>query len=106
GATWRSTIDVDSDVHEVRAHPNRPGIVMAAAAIGLCTSRDAGATWDLEQDGLHAPFCSAVAFAATTSWCPHQWTTSRHRARSTDDGSMGQVHWLPSPAGCLHGSTV
>lgn len=63
GATWQPTIDVNSDVHEVRAHPDRPGIVMAAAAIGLCTSRDGGATWDVEQGGLHASYCSAVAFA-------------------------------------------
>jgi hypothetical protein len=63
GATWQSTIDVDSDVHEVRAHPHRPDVVMAAAAIGLCTSRDGGATWDVEREGLHAAYCSAVAFA-------------------------------------------
>jgi hypothetical protein len=63
GATWQPTIDVDSDVHEVRAHPNRPGVVMAAAAIGLCTSRDGGLTWDVEREGLHASYCSAVAFA-------------------------------------------
>jgi hypothetical protein len=63
GATWQPTIDVKSDVHEVRAHPNRPGVVMAAAAIGLCTSRDGGVTWDVEQEGLHASYCSAVAFA-------------------------------------------
>ena len=63
GATWQPTIDVGNDVHEVRAHPKRPGIVMAAAAIGLCTSRDGGLTWDVEQEGLHASYCSAVAFA-------------------------------------------
>jgi hypothetical protein len=63
GATWHPTIDVDCDVHEVRAHPNRPGIVMAAAATGLCTSRDSGLTWEVEQEGLHASYCSAVAFA-------------------------------------------
>lgn len=63
GVTWQPTIPVDSDVHEVRANPNRPGVLMAAAAIGLCTSRDAGATWTVEQEGLHAPYCSAVAFA-------------------------------------------
>jgi hypothetical protein len=62
GATWHPTIDVGSDVHEVRAHPNRPGIVMAAAAIGLCASRDGGMTWDVEQEGMHASYCSAVAF--------------------------------------------
>ncbi|MEP6917424.1 MAG: hypothetical protein ABJC89_17370 [Acidobacteriota bacterium] len=63
GVTWEPTIDIDSDVHEVRAHPNRPGVVMAAAATGLCASRDGGKTWDVEQDGLHASYCSAVAFA-------------------------------------------
>jgi hypothetical protein len=63
GVTWEPTIDVDSDVHEVRAHPNRPGVVMAAAAVGLCASNDGGATWNIEQQGLHAWYCSAVAFA-------------------------------------------
>ena len=63
GVTWQPTIDVDSDVHEVRAHPNRPGVVMAAAAVGLCASYDGGGTWDVEQEGLHASYCSAVAFA-------------------------------------------
>ena len=63
GATWHPTIDIDSDVHEVRAHPNHPDVVMAAAAIGLCASRDGGATWTVERAGLHASYCSAVAFA-------------------------------------------
>lgn len=62
GLTWRPTIDIDSDVHQVCAHPTRPDIVIAAAAAGLCISRDAGATWTIEQQGLHAPHCSAVAF--------------------------------------------
>ena len=63
GATWQPTIDIASDVHEVRAHPNRPGIVGAASAIGLCISSDGGATWEIEQRGLHTLHCSAVAFA-------------------------------------------
>ncbi|HEX4080039.1 MAG TPA: hypothetical protein VHX61_14330 [Rhizomicrobium sp.] len=62
GLTWRPTIDIDSDVHQVRTHPNRPDMVIAAAAMGLCISRDAGATWTIEQRGLHALHCSAVAF--------------------------------------------
>jgi hypothetical protein len=62
GLTWRPTIDVDSDVHQVCAHPARLDIVIAAAARGLCISRDAGATWTTEQQGLHAHYCSAVAF--------------------------------------------
>ena len=49
GRTWQPTIDINSDVHEVRAHPADPDIVAAASAIGLCISRDAGATWTIEQ---------------------------------------------------------
>ena len=32
------TIDINSDVHEVCAHPANPGMVVAASAIGLCSS--------------------------------------------------------------------
>ncbi|HTV94878.1 MAG TPA: hypothetical protein VME42_02725 [Steroidobacteraceae bacterium] len=62
GSTWEPTIEIDSDVHQVRAHPTRPNLVIAAAAVGLCVSRDAGATWTIEQRGLHALHCSGVAF--------------------------------------------
>jgi hypothetical protein len=62
GLTWQPTIDIDSDVHQVCAHPSRPDIVIAAAAVGLCISRDAGTTWTIDQQGLHAHHCSAVAF--------------------------------------------
>jgi hypothetical protein len=63
GECWHPTIDIHSDVHEVRAHPTDPNIVAAASAIGICMSRDAGATWTSESGGLHAPHCSAVAFS-------------------------------------------
>jgi hypothetical protein len=62
GLTWQPTINVESDVHQVCAHPTRPYLVVAASAEGLCISRDAGATWIIEQRGLHALHCSAVAF--------------------------------------------
>jgi hypothetical protein len=62
GATWRPSIDIDADVHQVCAHPTRTGLVIAAAAVGLCVSRDGGQTWDIEQRGLHATHCSGVAF--------------------------------------------
>jgi hypothetical protein len=65
GATWNPTIEINDDVHEVRAHVARPDIVMAAAASGLCISRDGGATWRIERNGLPAHYCSAVAFAGT-----------------------------------------
>jgi len=63
GATWQPTIEIDSDVHQVCAHPTRPEIVIAAAGVGLCISRDGGQTWTIEREGLHASYCSAVAFA-------------------------------------------
>jgi hypothetical protein len=62
GLTWQPTIDISSDVHQVCTHPKLPDMVIAAAAVGLCTSRDAGMTWTIEQRGLHAHHCSAVAF--------------------------------------------
>lgn len=63
GTSWQPTLDVQSDVHEVRAHPSNPRIVAAASAIGLCISHDGGATWIIERDGLQATHCSAVAFS-------------------------------------------
>lgn len=63
GKTWEATIEIENDVHEVRTHPFRPNVVIAAAAVGLCISRNAGLTWTVETDGLHGSYCSAVAFA-------------------------------------------
>jgi hypothetical protein len=63
GATWSPTIEIDADVHQVCAHPTRPEIIIAAAGVGLCVSEDAGKSWTTEQEGLHASYCSAVAFA-------------------------------------------
>jgi hypothetical protein len=62
GASWQPSIAVDSDVHEVCAHPERAELAVAAAAVGLCVSRDGGASWHVEHAGLHAPYCAAVAF--------------------------------------------
>jgi hypothetical protein len=61
GVSWRPTIDIEADVHEVWTHPSRPEIAVAAAAAGLCVSRDGGASWTVSCEGLHAAHCSAVA---------------------------------------------
>jgi photosystem II stability/assembly factor-like uncharacterized protein len=63
GKSWQPTIDINSDVHEVHAHPARPEIVVAAAAVGLCISRDSGASWVIEREGLHDPHCYGVAIS-------------------------------------------
>ena len=120
GATWEPTIEIDSDVHEVRAHPNRPGMVAAAAAIGLCTSSDGGATWEIEQRGLHALHCSGIAFAGddilvSAADDPFAPQGAIYRRRVDERGPLlrvtgGLPAWLDGIAhtGCIaaHGSAV
>lgn len=120
GITWQPTIEVDSDVHEVRAHPSRPDAVVAAAAVGLCTSRDAGATWLIEKAGLHASHCSAVAFAGddvlvSASVDPFAPQGAIYRRGADEHGPLAMVagglpEWLDRKVdtGCIatHGSAV
>lgn len=61
GERWEPTIDVDADVHQVLADPDDSNLILAAAAPGLAVSRDRGETWSISADGLHAPYCRAVA---------------------------------------------
>jgi photosystem II stability/assembly factor-like uncharacterized protein len=63
GRTWSPTIDIEADVHQVRALPGRPAVVLAASAVGCCRSDDSGVTWRVMADGLHATYCRAVAVA-------------------------------------------
>jgi hypothetical protein len=108
GSSWRPTIDVDCDVHQVCAHPSRPEIVIAAAAVGLCISRDAGATWTIEQRGLHAPHCSAVAFGrndiyVSASIDPFAAQGAVYRRPIDGDGPLlrfgaGMPQWLDGKA--------
>jgi hypothetical protein len=120
GRTWQPTIDINSDVHEVRAHPADPEIVAAASAIGLCISYDAGATWTIERDGLHAPYCSAVAFSGddilVSASTDHFATEGRiYRRPVRPDGAIVAVEnglpaWINGIAdtGCIatNGSTI
>lgn len=59
------TIDMEADVHQVVAHPDRPATVVAACALGLAQSGD-GHTFNIRSDGLHAGYCRAVAVADDT----------------------------------------
>jgi len=52
GQSWSPTIPIHFDVHEVRAHPSKPGLVAAAAAVGLCVSQNKGVTWQVFSEGL------------------------------------------------------
>jgi photosystem II stability/assembly factor-like uncharacterized protein len=63
GKSWTPTVDIESDVHEVVAHPGRPGFVLAAAYEGLGLTRDGGDSWEFLTAGMHAHYCRAVAVA-------------------------------------------
>lgn len=96
GSSWAPTIDVDADVHQVATHPSRPEIVIAAAAAGLCVSRDGGQSWSLTTQGLHAPYGSAVAMtecwlylAASTDHFAAQGAIYRRRIEG--DGPLERV---------------
>jgi hypothetical protein len=57
---WRPTMDINADVHQVIAHPTRPGTALAAAAWGLGVSLDHGDSWEWRTGGLHGDYCRAV----------------------------------------------
>ena len=61
GQSWRPTIDIDTDVHQVATVPGQPGRVLAATARGLATSDDYGESWKIVDEGLHAKYARAVA---------------------------------------------
>ena len=61
GASWEPSLPVMFDVHEVRAHPVMAELVVAAAAVGLCVSKDRGMTWEVFAEGLGGASCLAVA---------------------------------------------
>ncbi len=101
GASWQPTIDVDADVHQVRAHPHRSGLAFFAAAVGFGISRDDGATWSIHTDGLHATYCRAVtatgdAVLVSASTGPFTDRAAVYRrAIDDDDAPFEQVsEWL------------
>lgn len=61
GASWVPTIPVLYDAHDVHAHPDRPHLVAAAAAVGLCVSMDGGVEWTVLSEGLEGMTSLAVA---------------------------------------------
>jgi len=64
--TWRPTLDIEHDVHQVLVPPGHPGLLLVAAADGFGRSGDGGDTWQWDNDGLHAHYCRAVAVAGGT----------------------------------------
>jgi hypothetical protein len=85
GITGQPTIEVDSDVHQLCAHPTRPEIVAAATGIGLAMSRDGGPRGPRSaRDSMRRTARQSHSPAMTSSW-PRPLITSRHRVRATAD---------------------
>jgi len=113
GATWHPTIDVDDDVHEVRAHWQLDGVVTAAAAVGLCVSRDGGKAWDVIDEGFHATYARAVALVddhvlISASEGPFARRCAIYQCPVSGAGPVDRVReglpeWLPGivDTGCL-----
>jgi len=96
GASWRPTIDIEADVHQVVFHPSRPHVAAAAAAVGLCLSTDGGANWTIETEGLHEPHCLAAAFIGDdvlVSACEHPFSEKGavYRKRIDESGPLEPI---------------
>jgi hypothetical protein len=105
GDSWEPTIDIHADVHQVLAPAGQPGLVLAACARGLARSVDAGDTWGFETDGLHAPYCRAVAVGDDTLYLSasrsHRGNEAALFRRPLEDGrfekcSDGLPEWFSS----------
>jgi photosystem II stability/assembly factor-like uncharacterized protein len=66
GQSWRPTINVLADVHEVRTAASHPGLVLAATARGLAISWDRGNSWTFDRAKLHDDYARAVALCQET----------------------------------------
>jgi hypothetical protein len=66
GRSWAPTVDIETDVHQVLAHPTRADVVLVAAAEGFGMSEDGGDVWKFTTAGLHAHYLRAVAVAGET----------------------------------------
>jgi hypothetical protein len=102
---WTPTLDIDSDIHQVVAHPDRPGVVVAATAWGLAVTFDAGETWDFRTEGMHAGYCRAVAVAddlvlVSASTGPGGRQAAAYRGPLGGDGlercAGGLPEWFPT----------
>ena len=61
GNTWRSTIDLHDDVHQVIVGPTNGAIYAATGMKGLAESRDRGRSWRYHTAGLHGTYLLAAA---------------------------------------------
>lgn len=97
GKSWRPTVDIHVDVHQVACDPRRPGLVLVASARGLGVSDDAGESWRFLTEGLHAPYLRAVAVGEGAVLVT---------AATGPDGRRTAVYRLPAPGAAFERCTA
>ena len=79
GESWQPTgLDIHADAHQVLVGASASELIFAATARGLAVSRNSGASWSVESEGMHSRYCRAVA------------VTSGHVLVSASDGPGGR----------------
>jgi photosystem II stability/assembly factor-like uncharacterized protein len=97
GKSWRPTVDIHVDVHQVACDPRRPGVVWAASAAGLGVSEDAGESWRFLTEGLHAHYLRAVALGEGALFVS---------ASRGPEGRQAAVYRQPLAEGALAGAPL
>jgi hypothetical protein len=77
GDTWLPSGEIEWDVHQVVTVPDYAATAVAACAVGMALSTDAGESWEIESRGLHETYCTAVAI------------TGDHVILAVSDGPQG-----------------
>ena len=93
GRSWTPTVDIEADVHQVLAHPERPDVVLAAAQHGFGLSLDGGNSWRFFTNGMHAHYARAVTVSGatvliSTSTGPHGHRAALYRRPLDGDGTF------------------
>lgn len=105
GSTWKPTLDINTDVHQVLFDLGS-NLVLAASARGLAVSDDGGDSWTFSTEGLHGSYLRAVAVAGDTvlvsaSTGPSTNRAAIYRRALKGDGpfqrcQQGLPEWFPS----------
>ena len=61
GDTWLPSGEIEWDVHQVVTVPDYASTLLAACAVGMALSTDAGETWEVEARGLPHTYCRSIA---------------------------------------------
>jgi hypothetical protein len=90
-----ATVDIDADIHQVAAHPDRLGDVVAAGAYGVGYSHN-GHDFDFRDEGLHAAYCRAVAILGNSLFVSASTGPSTTNGRlyrgALDEGALTQCN--------------